>query len=34
MGEIIVRIKIIGGLVVQCYYCGGTNINIKLKIAG
>ena len=27
------RIKIIRGLVVQYYYHGGTNVNIKLKIA-
>jgi len=28
------RMKTIRGLVVWCYYRGGTNINIKLKIAG
>ena len=34
MGKPIVRIKTIRGLVVRCYYRGGTNINIKLKIVG
>ena len=34
MGKTTVRIKTIRGLIVQCYYYGGTNINIKLKIAG
>ena len=29
-----VRIKTIRGLVIQYYYYGGTNINIKLKIIG
>jgi len=34
MGKITARIKIIRGLIVRCYYYGGTYINIKLKIAG
>jgi len=34
IGKITARIKTIRGLVVWYYYCGGTNINIKLKIAG
>ena len=33
IGKITTKIKTIKGLVVQYYYCGGTNINIKLKIA-
>ena len=32
--KIITRMKTIRGLVVQCYCCGGTNINIKFKMAG
>jgi len=34
IGKITARIKIIRGLVVWCYYRGGTNVNIKLKIVG
>jgi len=34
MGKIIARMKMIRGLVVWCYYYSGTNINIKLKMAG
>jgi len=34
IGKTIARIKTIRGLVVWCYYYGGTNVNIKLKIVG
>ena len=34
MGKIMAKIKTIKGLIVQYYYYGGTNVNIKLKIVG
>jgi len=34
IGKTTARIKTIRGLVVWYYYYSGTNINIKLKIAG
>ena len=34
IGKTTVRIKIIRGLVIQYYYYGGINVNIKFKIAG